>query len=119
MLSMKSVATALVLVASAADMAVPVLIAPALVGAASTAARAATPDQTVRRQVVRYGDLNLATPSGKATFQGRLKDAVEAVCGPQADRRDFVEAADYKACVTKASHDAMAALPDVRQQASR
>jgi hypothetical protein len=41
MLSMKSVAAALVLVASAADLAVPVLIAPALVLGASTLVRAA------------------------------------------------------------------------------
>jgi UrcA family protein len=124
MLSMKSVASALVLVASAADVAVPVLIAPALVIAASTAARAETPAQetsaqTVRQQVVSYGDLNLATPSGQATFQARLKSAVQAVCGPQADLRSFEEAADYKACVAKASREAMSALPDVQQQAAR
>ncbi len=41
MLSMKSVAAALLLVASAADLAVPVLIAPALVLGASTLVRAA------------------------------------------------------------------------------
>jgi UrcA family protein len=116
---MKSVASALVLVASAADVAVPVLIAPALVIAASTAARAEAPVQTVRQQVVSYGDLNLATPSGQATFQARLKSAVQAVCGPQADLRSFEEAADYKACVAKASREAMSALPDVQQQAAR
>jgi len=41
MLSMKSVASALVLVASAADVAVPVLVAPAVVLEVSTLARAA------------------------------------------------------------------------------
>jgi hypothetical protein len=41
MLSMKSVASALVLVASAADVAVPVLVAPAVVLEVSTMARAA------------------------------------------------------------------------------
>jgi UrcA family protein len=119
MLSMKSVASALVLVASCADTAVPVLIAPALVVAASTAARAETPDRTVRQQIVSYGDLNLATPSGQATFQARLKGAVQAVCGPQADQRNFGETADYKACVAKASHDAMSSVPDARQHASQ
>ena len=48
MLSMKSVASALVLVASAADIAVPVLVAPALLLAASTAVRAAAPAQPVQ-----------------------------------------------------------------------
>jgi hypothetical protein len=46
MLSLKSVASALVLVASAADLAVPVLVAPALVIAASTAVRTGAPAQT-------------------------------------------------------------------------
>jgi len=117
MLSMKSVASALVLVASAADIAVPVLVAPALVLAVSTAVRAETP--AVRHQVVRYDDLNLTSAAGQSTFQTRLKGAVETVCGPQADLRNFDEAADYKACVAKASHDAMSAVPDVARQASR
>lgn len=119
MLSMKSVASALVLVASAADVAVPVLVAPALVLAASTAARAETPTETVRQQVVRYGDLNLATASGQAIFQARLKGAVQAVCGPRADLRSFQDTADYNACVAKASRGAMSALPQAQQQAAR
>jgi UrcA family protein len=119
MLSMKSVASALVLVASAADLAAPLLVAPAVVLAVSTAARAETPATAVRQQAVRYDDLNLASPSGMAAFRGRVKGAVEAVCNPQADPRNFAEAADYKACVAKASRDAMAALPPVQQQAAR
>jgi UrcA family protein len=117
MLSMKSVSSALVHVASVADFAVPVLIAPALVLGASTMARAETPADTVRHQVVRYADLNLASDSGRATFQIRLKGAVETVCGPQADLRNFDESKDYNACVAKASHDAMTTV--VRREASR
>jgi UrcA family protein len=119
MLSMKSVASALVLVASAADIAVPVLVAPALMLAVSTAARAEEPTQAVRHQVVRYSDLNLASPAGEAMFQVRLRGAVETVCGPQADLRNFDEAADYKACVAKASHDAQTVVRDVMRQAPR
>jgi len=104
MLKMKSVAAALVLVASAADVAVPVLVAPALVFGVSTAARAETPD--VHQQIVRYDDLNLAAPGGKATLQARLNSAVQAVCGPQADPRRFDETANRQACVAKAMHDA-------------
>jgi UrcA family protein len=117
MLSMKSVASALVHVASAADIAVPVLVAPALMLAVSTAARAETPAETVRHQVVRYDDLNLASPAGQAMFQLRLRGAVENVCGPRADLRNFDEAADYRACVAKASHDAMSVVRDVVRQA--
>ena len=119
MLSLKSVASALVLVASTADIAVPVLVAPALVLAASTAVRAEAPDRTVRHQVVRYDDLNLASAEGRAMFQVRLRGAVETVCGPRADLRNFDEAADYKACVARASHDAMSAAPDIARQAIR
>jgi hypothetical protein len=46
MLSMKSVAAALVLVASAADVAAPVLVVPALALGASTAVHAASPAQS-------------------------------------------------------------------------
>jgi hypothetical protein len=46
MLNMKSVASALVLVASAADLAAPVLVAPAIVLAASTFAHAQGPAQS-------------------------------------------------------------------------
>jgi UrcA family protein len=109
MLSMKSVASALVHVASAADIAVPILVAPALALAVSTAARAETPVQ-VRQEVVRYDDLNLASASGRAIFQTRLKGAAEYVCGPPADLRSFDEVADFETCVSKASHDAMTAV---------
>jgi UrcA family protein len=109
MLSMKSVASALVHVASAADIAVPVLIAPALVLAASTVVHAQTPVQ-VRQEIVRYDDLNLASATGRAIFQTRLKGAVENVCGPPADLRNFDEVADFETCVAKASHDAMTAV---------
>lgn len=124
MLSMKSVASALVLVASAADTAVPVLIVPALVLGVSTAARAqvlapSSPTEAVRHQVVRYDDLNLASADGRAIFQVRLKGAVETVCGPQADLRNFDEAADYKACVAKATEDAVSAVPDIGRTAAR
>jgi UrcA family protein len=119
MSSLKSIASALALVATAADVSVPVLIAPALVLAASTAVRAETPPQEIRHQVVAYDDLNLNSPAGAAAFQARLKGAVQAVCGPKADLRNFDEDADYKACLAKAAQDAMAALPQARQQAAR
>jgi hypothetical protein len=60
MLSMKRVAAALVLVASAADVAVPVLIAPALVLGASTVVRAAPAEKRAPPvQVVLSGPLEV------------------------------------------------------------
>jgi UrcA family protein len=116
MSSMKSIASALVLVASVA---VPVLIAPAAALAASSAVRAGTPAQDVRHQAVPYDDLNLLSPAGEAEFRLRLKGAVQTVCGPKADLRNFDETADYQACVAKATNEAMSALPEARRQAAR
>ncbi|HTK36340.1 MAG TPA: UrcA family protein [Caulobacteraceae bacterium] len=116
---MKSVASALVIVASAADVAVPVLVAPALVLGASTAARAETPDRAVSRQTVRYDDLNLASPAGEAVLRARVNAAAQAVCAPRADPRDLRETADFQACVAKAAHDALSALPQAQRQAAR
>ncbi len=118
MLSMKSVASALVLVASAADMAAPVLVAPAVVLAVSTAARAQEA-HTVRQEAVTYRDLNLTSPVGQAAFENRIRHAAQDVCGPSPDRRNFDETADFKACMNRAVSNAVAALPPVQQQAAR
>ena len=112
MLSMKSVAMAL-------DTAAPFLVAPALVLAESTVARAAPAEMTVRHEAVSYGDLNLASPSGMATLKVRVNNTAQAVCGPTADPRDLGDAADYKVCVVRAVRDAIAALPETREHASR
>ena len=60
MLSMKSVASALVLVASAADTAVPVLVAPALALAVSTVVHAGPSGQILQQRVAPQGDSILA-----------------------------------------------------------
>ena len=57
MLSMKSVASALVLVASATDTAVPVLVAPALALAVSTVVHAGPSAQILRQQGARQSIL--------------------------------------------------------------
>lgn len=44
-------------------------------------AAVATPDSAPRREVVRYGDLDIATDSGAAALYLRLRHAAEAVCG--------------------------------------
>jgi UrcA family protein len=116
MVSMKSVAAALVFAASVADLAAPALVAPALALGAASAVRA---EPVVRQQVVRYQDLNLANASGKAALQARVRDAAQAVCSPEPDPRNFDETADYKACVARAVRDAITALPETRQHASQ
>lgn len=118
MLSMKSVASALVLVASAADVAAPVLVAPAVMLAASTAARAQEV-QTVRQQAVTYRDLNMLTPAGQAVFTARVRQAAQDVCSPSPDLHDLTGTAEYKACMNRAISTAVSALPPVVQQAAR
>jgi len=122
MLSMKSVASALVLVATAADVAVPVMIAPALVIAASTAARAAPAfaEPSTHQKVVSYRDLNLASPSGLATFKARARRAAEDVCSPAPEARSsLAQSVDFQACVDEAVAGALVALPQAQQQAAR
>lgn len=116
MLSMKSVASALVLVASAADFAAPALVVPAVVLAASTAR--AQEVQTVRQRTVTYRDLNLASPAGMAAFQARVRHAAQDVCGSSPDRRSFKDVADFNACTSKAVSGALSALPPAQQQAA-
>ncbi len=60
MLSLKSVASAMVLVASAADVAVPVLVAPALALAVSTVVHAGPSAQILHQQAVRQSILAAA-----------------------------------------------------------
>lgn len=117
MLSMKSVASALVLVASAADLAAPVLVAPAVVLAVSTAAHAQDA-RTVRQEAVTYRDLDLTTPAGQAMFQSRLRHAAQDVCGSSPDRHSFQDEADFKACTDKALSTAVASLPSAQRQAA-
>ena len=52
------------------------LIAAALCTAGAAQAKEPNPSATIR-----YGDLNLASPSGVATFRGRVKAAANRLCG--------------------------------------
>ena len=115
MLSMKSVASALVHVASAADIAVPVLVAPALVLAVSTAVRAETPSQAVRHEVVRYDDLNLASPAGHAAAMVRIQRAAYRVCReiPWEGVGVHTNWVQYLDCAKAATEAAAAQLPAV------
>jgi UrcA family protein len=71
------------------------------------------------RVVVRYDDLNVASPAGRAMLQHRVKRAVEDVCGVMPTGPDMMEASiQREACVSKAMAGAVAQIPsDVRMAA--
>lgn len=58
-----------------------IAVATLLTGCLAATAQATVPVKSVQRQVVRYGDLNLASQSDAAILLGRIKSAARTVCG--------------------------------------
>jgi len=64
-------------------------------------------DRAVALQAtVKYGDLNVSSPSGAATLFSRIRAAAENVCRPF-NNRDFASQKLLAACVHKAMGDAV------------
>lgn len=61
---------------------------------------------------VRYADLDLDTPQGRAQLDTRIETAVEHVCG-SADLRDLPAYADVRSCRTQSTQQAFAARDTV------
>lgn len=61
---------------------------------------------------VRYADLDLDTPQGRAQLDTRIETAVEHVCG-SADLRDLPAYADMRSCRTQSTQQAFAARDTV------
>ena len=59
-----------------------------------------------KSQVVRFGDLNLASDAGAQTLYGRINLAARRVCAGAND--DRFGNRDYRACMKKAVDDAVA-----------
>lgn len=55
---------------------------------------------------VKYGDLNVSSPSGAATLYNRIRVAAENVCHPF-NNRDFASQKLFAACVHKAMSGAV------------
>jgi len=70
------------------------------------AASSALANDQVRTETVRFADLNVTSPAGVETLQGRIHAAAERVCYQPDDRQR--EAA--KLCATKAEREAIAHL---------
>ncbi len=100
------------------------LIAAGLIGLAlctqPAAARSAQSEsqigQVMERQV-HYADLDLATPTGKARLEARLRIAASAVCGVNYGSQSLGEALEARRCSSKAlqsAHRQMASLGNAR-----
>jgi UrcA family protein len=63
----------------------------------------------VKKQIVRYADLDLSAPAGVQMLYGRLKGAARSVCS-QLDGFSLMEHARYRACVAEAVEDAVLAV---------
>ncbi len=59
---------------------------------------------------VSYADLNIVNPSGAAVLLQRLRVASRDVCGPAPAIGDLDRSAPYKACVSTALDNAVAAV---------
>ncbi len=71
---------------------------------------AATAGSVVRNEVVRFDDLNLASPAGVTTLERRINSAARRVCGYQDNRGlSNIRARGYYECLDNA-------LASARQQ---
>ncbi len=61
--------------------------------------------RTERTAVVEYGDLDLTTEDGKASFNGRIKGAMRQVCGGF-DTKSLVDKRDHNNCMDEAQQSA-------------
>ena len=58
-----------------------IALAALLTGCLAATAQATVPVKSMQEQVVRYGDLNLASQADASTLLGRIKSAARTVCG--------------------------------------
>lgn len=71
-----------------------------------------TPPEGTSIRVVRYDDLNLLSPAGVDTLNGRIKVAVKYVCG-DADMRVLDEVSDMRSCRRDSTSRAFAARDSI------
>jgi UrcA family protein len=81
------------------------VIAAALLAAFATGVQA----EDVAQVHVKYADLNVNNPAGAAVLYQRIRAAAEKVCAMPGSR-ELDRAAQAKACMTKATADAVAAV---------
>jgi UrcA family protein len=89
----------------------PALVAAAMLAALTLAgtaslAHADTPSAS-EKQIVRYGDLNLATQAGLQALYRRIENAAADVCGPSTVTGSRIVSTAWKDCVGSAVRNAV------------
>ena len=85
--------------------AVTLLMGASLATAAGAEGLMAGPDG-VRQARVSYADLDLSTPAGLQTMNGRIDQAATRVCGPQPAPYQLQSIAEFRACKATATNAA-------------
>ena len=66
------------------------------------------PGAEVKREVVKFGDLDLRQPAGAETLTGRIRAAAERVCEPSPRHlASFKDVDDYRSCLNGAMNGAV------------
>lgn len=87
------------------------IIVPAL--AALSLSAFSTPAAAETQSVsVQYADLDLSSPVGMATLEGRIQDAAKKICGT-AEVRDIHDGLDWQRCVRATQASASIAIARV------
>lgn len=87
------------------------ILAGLCVAGATAPAQANEARYTVRSEVVRTQDLNLASAAGRDTLSSRIETAAERVCATQAS--DIASRADHNRCLRDAVATARAQISTV------
>ena len=89
----------------------------------TAAATAGSEERIVRRETVRYADLDLNSPEGVQALRHRIRAAVKVVCGPTPELRELNEMRAEQQCRYQALRQATARveaiLADVRDTGAR
>jgi UrcA family protein len=92
-----------------------IAVATVLTGCLAATAQATVRVESVQQQVVRYGDLNLASQADSQILLGRIKAAARNVCGVHQGPMPIEIQARLQACAEDATSRALA---DVEATAS-
>ena len=85
-----------------------VLAAATLAAAVGSAGASVAADTKTASTIVRYADLNLASPEGAKAMLTRIDHAARRVCEPKSE--SAVDYADWRNCISKATAGAVSRL---------
>jgi UrcA family protein len=85
-----------------------VLAIATLVAGVGSAGASVAADMKTASTIVRYGDLNLASPEGAKAMLTRIEHAARRVCEPRSE--SAVDYVDWRNCISKATDGAVSRL---------